>query len=125
MRAARPSAPFHAVFSHAYPVDKPSSTAHPKQEGPDPAKDRGPGAKRTNRRRYGSPRAVPLMVTRPGPGRPATLFTEVEPVGPTQNTAPSVGWDTSLKGGSSMPMANSVMEPYFPQKPTDRKHARL
>src|SRR5262245_14343051 len=73
----------------------------------------------------GNPSALPLIVTRPGPGRPATLLTEDDPVGPMQKTAPSVGLETSPTGGSSMPSAMSVLVPFFPEKPPVRKHERL
>src|SRR5512132_3318282 len=51
-----------------------------------------------------------------------------EPVGPTQTTAPSVGWDTSFTGGSAMPMAVRVSVPRSPfavkVPPPVRKHFR-
>jgi hypothetical protein len=66
------------------------------------------------------------MVTRPGPGRPATPFTAEEPVGATQNTAAKVGIAVSFMGGSAIPTAIKVPVPILvPVKPPVRKHSRL
>src|SRR5436853_4162599 len=54
---------------------------------------------------YGLPTAVPLMVTRPGPGRPAAVLTAAADVGATQKTAASVGLEVSFIGRSSIPVA--------------------
>src|SRR5690349_2092683 len=44
-------------------------------------------------RAYGAPCACPGSSRRPAPGRPAAEFTDAEVVGPTQNSAASVGSD--------------------------------
>ena len=65
------------------------------------------------------------MVVRPGPGRPDTEFTAAAPVGPTQKTAPSVGFEVSAIGASAIPTAVSVLVPFLPEKPPVKKQLRL
>src|SRR5512147_2743687 len=102
MRSARPSTTFPALFSQRPVRDKPrGAMERADASGAElPKGGARPRALRRRRtRRYGRPFAVPLIVTRPGPGKPATLLTAGRPVGATQKTAPSVGCDVSLTGG--------------------------
>ena len=65
------------------------------------------------------------MVTRPGPGRPATLLIDEAPVGATQNTAPRVGFEASPIGVSDIPTAVMLLVPTSPVRPPVRKQLRL
>ncbi len=63
---------------------------------------------------------VPGSVSRPGPGKPPTMFTAGAEVGGMQNTDPSVGSALFPTGGSATPGAEIVP----PTTPLSRKQSR-